>query len=178
MAEETSADIAYAHAKENLSSQRAALDNLRTRSAAVITAAAVIASFLGGQALADTKVVPSVSSPVADRSLQFWESFGFAGFVAVLAISVWIIKPKSEAWTFRLDAKWILRDADEKSRESRSDVAQLQKRDLAEYMEVYYEENQTRIDKLVMLLQVSVILLVLEAAGFMFDLTGFYDFTI
>ena len=110
MAEETSVDIAYAHAKENLSSQRAALDNLRTRSAAVITAASVIASFLGGQALADTKVVPGVSSPVADRSLQFWESFGFAGFVVVLALSVWIIKPKSEAWTFRLDAKWILQD--------------------------------------------------------------------
>ena len=66
----------------------------------------------------------------------------------------------------------------EKSRESGIDVAQLQKRNLAEYMEDYYADNQTRVDKLVMLLQVSVILLVLEAAGFMFDLTGFYDFTI
>lgn len=178
MAEDTSVDIAYVHAKENLSSQRAALDNLRTRSAAVITSASIIASFLGGQALADTKMVRGVSSPVADRSLQFWESFGFAGFVLALAISVWIIKPKAEAWTFRLDANWILQDGDKKQDESGTDVVQRQKRELAEHMEIYYTQNQKKIDKLVILLQVSVILLVVEAAGFMFDLTGFYDFTI
>lgn len=171
MAGETPVDIAYQHAKENLASQRAALDNLRARSAAVITAAAVIASFLGGQALADTKTVPGVASPVPDRSLQFWESFGFGGFVLVLALSAWIIRPKSEAWTFRLDANWILREAT-KDGDADTGVGHRQKRELTGYMETYYGENQAKLVKLFKLLQLSVVLLIVEAAGFMLDLTA------
>lgn len=171
MADETPVDIAYTHAKENLSGQRARLDNLRTRSAAVITAAAVLASFLGGQALADTKTLPGVASPVADRSLQLWEGVGFAAFLLVLALSAWIIKPKTSGWTFRLNARWLLADADKRADSYLSTATQQQKRELVGYMEDYYVANEKKMVKLFTLLQLSVVLLSVEAVGFMLDLT-------
>lgn len=158
---ETTIDIAYSHAKDNLAAQRARLDNLRARSTAVITAASVIASFLGGQALADTKTVRGLASPVADRSLQLWEAVGCAGFLLVLLLSAWIIRPKTKGWTFRLNAKKLLMDKD----------PQQQKRELAGYMEDYYVNNESKIERLFVALQISVVLLALEASGFMIDLT-------
>jgi hypothetical protein len=164
MADETHIDIAYTHAKENLAVQRARLDNLRVRSAAVITAASVIASFLGGQALADTRTLRGVAAPVADRSLQFWEGVGFGALLLALGISAWIISPKRKGWTFRLNAKKLLVDGENQE-------VQQQKRELAEYMEDYYVSNETKLERLFELLQFSVVLLAVEASGFMLDLT-------
>lgn len=171
MADETSIDVAYAHAAQNLTGQRARLDNVRMRAAAIITAASVIASFLGGQALADTKAVPGVSSPVSDRSLQVWEIVGFGAFLAALACSAWIIKPKSKGWAFTLSSTWILEDGDKTG--AVSDPAKLpeQRRRLTTFMQQYYDENDKKLDRLYRLLALSVAALAVEALGFMLDLT-------
>jgi hypothetical protein len=74
-----------------------------------------------------------------------------------------------------LDAKWLLADGDQKKRENPTAdldaISQLQKRELAEHMENYSTANQKKLDKLFAALQLSVVLLAVEAVGFMLDLT-------
>ena len=107
---DTPADLAYSHATANIATQRERLDDVRARATALITAAAVLASFLGGQALADSQRVRGVAAPLPDRSLQGWEALGFGAFLAVLLICAWIVapkfrrksKPNQKGWKFRL----------------------------------------------------------------------------
>lgn len=53
----------------------------------------MLAAFLGGQALADTKRVRG-TSPVPDRSIQPFEALGFVSFLAVLFFCALILVPK------------------------------------------------------------------------------------
>jgi hypothetical protein len=173
MAEETPVDIAYTDAKENLVRQLARLDNLRARAGTIITAASVLASFLGGQALADTKTLPGVVSPVDDRTVPVWEAVGFAAFLLVLGLSAWIIKPTTKKWKFRLDAKSLLTYAAEEA-EAGADlrrITQQQKREQAECLDDYYCANEKKLRRLQFLLLLSVVLLALQALGFTLDLT-------
>lgn len=158
-------EIAYDHAKTNLAGQRARLDNLRTRAAAIITSGSVVASFLGAQALADTK--PGANgSPVADRSLQFWEIVAVLAFIALLAACAWIISPKNQGWTFRLRADKLLTDYADKGKD-----ATTTQRDLAKHMENYYGTNEPKIERLFSLLQAAIAALAIEAMAFILDLT-------
>lgn len=155
----------------------------------MITAAAVLASFLGGQALADTKLLPNTTSPVADRSLQPWEAAAFAAFLVLLLLCAWIIRPKTKGWKFRLNSRKLLELGDKIDCEaqvrsgsglrgrwcsgavSSERVVQAQKRQLAEHMEDYFVQNEAKLDRLFLLLQASVVLLAVEAGGFLLDLT-------
>ncbi len=158
-------EIAYDHANTNLAGQRARLDNLRTRAAAIITAGSVVASFLGAQALADTK--PGANgSAVADRSLQLWEIVAVVAFIALLAACAWVISPKNQGWTFRLRADKLLADYADAGKDGPTT-----QRELATHMENYYGLNEPKIERLFALLQAAIAALGIEAVAFILDLT-------
>lgn len=190
MAGETPVDIAYTHAKESVAGQRARLDNLRTRATALVTAASVIASFLGGQALSDTKTANGQT--VADRSLQCWEAIAFVAFFMVLGLCAFMIAPKRDrparerknwhrparkekkGWLFRLNANSILKEAGA-IQTSRPDltpdaVAQIYKRQLAGNMEGHYKANEPSIKRRFRALIFGIIALGIEALAFVADL--------
>lgn len=167
MADETVTDIAYEHAKQNLAVQRVVLDNFRARAGTLITAAAVIASFLGGQALADTSLPRGATSPVPDRSLELWEGVAFAAFLALLALCASVLRPKAKGWTFRLNAKKVLALGGEADT---GEAVQAYKRQLVGHLEDYHEANEAALDRLSWRLRASVILLGVEAFAFLLDL--------
>lgn len=121
MASETPTDLAYEQACDTISTQRARLDNVRARATALITAASVVAAFLGGQSLADTRKIAETPAPVADRSVQPLEILGLACFVFVLFLATRIIVPKFRArpkthwwqlWRTERKQRWQLWRAD------------------------------------------------------------------
>jgi hypothetical protein len=178
MADVTSVDLAYDHAKDNLAAQRASLDNIRSRAATVITAASIVASFLGAQALADTMTVPGVAAPIDDRSVQLWEAIAFAAFLLLLGFTAWIISPK-ESWTFELDPAKILCQAKEIKLASLEAEGSIQEDEIARQLKpilvdsmAYNEKcNQKGITRRLTALRWSVGLLAVEAVAFMLDLT-------
>lgn len=193
---ETPADLAYSHATENIAVQRQRLDNVRTRATTLITAAAVLASFLGGQALADSKRVPGVAAPLPDRSLQFWEAVGFIAFLVVLFVCAWITSPKfrrkskpadadadergvdpnrkPKGWRFRLNAEKMLAEtrALKYANPGLDDAAlgQLYKRQLVGDLECHHKMNERTIERRMKWLWVAIVALALEAVGFGLDL--------
>lgn len=156
-------DLAYEHATANVASQRARVDNLRTRAAALITAASLVASFLGGQALADTRIPEGGASPVADRTLQLAELVAIMGFLGVFALAAWTISPRAN-WKFQLDGSVLLADW-------RDDGDQDMKAFLVGVLQKNYALNEKKLAPLTTLLQIAIALLAVEAIAFMLDLT-------
>jgi hypothetical protein len=159
-------DIAYEHATANLAGQRARLDNLRTRAGTVISAASVVAAFLGGQALDDTKIPKGGGEPIADHSLQLGEIVAFVSFLAIICLCAAIIRPVKRGWTFRLNADKVLRDYADAGK-----TPEETKRELASYMEGYYVRNEKQLSHLFLMVQGGLVLLALEALALMLDLT-------
>ncbi|HDH26353.1 MAG TPA: hypothetical protein ENH00_09195 [Actinobacteria bacterium] len=74
-------ELVYEMAVSNLARQEAKLDELRSRSGILLSAAAVAAAFLGGALLGEKS-----------RGLLFW--FGVALFVVALVLVLWVELPK------------------------------------------------------------------------------------
>lgn len=189
MAGDTAADLAYTHARESVAGQRARLDNLRTRATALITAASVIAAFLGAQALADTQ--EAGGKIVADRSLELWEAVAFGAFLGVLGLCAFIIAPRrkreartatslraareaKKGWTFRLNANAMLAEADNLAARrpelDADDIAQEYKRQLVGDMEGHYKDNEPSIERRFTALLIAISILGVEALAFLLDL--------
>lgn len=87
------ADLAFEISLRTLSQQEAVLDELRTRTGTLLTATAVVTSFLGAQALQD-----------GDRK---WLSIsGLAASVISILLSVYVLAPKPKL-NFALDGAAI-----------------------------------------------------------------------
>ena len=160
---DTVADLAYEASTRALSEQRAALDNLRSRAATLVSAAAIVTSFMGASALADQKLtrITGVPTLAADRSLQTAELVAILAFGGVLAVCLWILRPRAN-WIFVLSAKQIL------GRNLELDAV---KRELAEYCEEMWDGNARPIKWRMRAFQVGVVLLGVEAVAWLVDLT-------
>ncbi|HEX8052952.1 MAG TPA: hypothetical protein VF517_08160 [Thermoleophilaceae bacterium] len=155
--------IAYEAATRALSDQRASLDNLRSRAASLVAAAAIVTSFLGAAALADTRLTRATGTAqfVPDRSLQPAEAVALGAFLLVLFLCLLILRPRGK-WKFVLGAKWIL-ERDEKDEDALMKL-------LAEWSETYWKRNNKWIKRRMDMFQVGVLLLGVESVAWVVDL--------
>jgi hypothetical protein len=101
MADTTPLSIAFDFAKSGVDGARARLDNIRSRAATLISAAAIVTSFLGAQALIATK---SGTTAVAGPA----EGVAIAAFIGVGITCMYILWPRRRAWPFDMSAVVIV----------------------------------------------------------------------
>ena len=99
---ESPEEVAYDASVRSIERQYSALTNLRTRAGTLLAAAALVASFLGAEAIRSN--AGSVSGG--------WVALGIAALVAVLLLVLAILWPRG--FTFRVSATVILEDHAEK----------------------------------------------------------------
>lgn len=164
-----SAEIAYDQALRALTEQRERLKDLRTRASTLISAAAIATSFLGSEALRDTKT-GRAGTLVSDRTLQLAEIVAIVAFVVMLALCLFIVIPRFRrrgGWRFGIDASKIVGayvDTDKSLDYTRRDVALHFQNDVvsnAEPLELRY-----------LLFALAAGLLGVEVLAWLFDLTS------
>ncbi|MGW0749039.1 hypothetical protein [Streptomyces sp. NPDC002587] len=77
-------DLAYAAAADRLTEQRARLEGLRTRAAALLSVAALVATFTTGIGLFGTDASKG-------RALPYWCLYSLAGVLLLLGICTWCV---------------------------------------------------------------------------------------
>jgi hypothetical protein len=162
---ETPLGIAFEHAQKNVDGQRLALDNLRSRAATLLSAAALVTSFLGAEALKDQKVGAD-GTLVADRTLQSAEYAAIACFLVVVVACLFILMPKRKGWTFRLDpATLIVGYVD-----GGATLVQTQ-RALAGHLKNHFADNARKLETRYWAFQAGAAFLGAEVACWLIDLT-------
>ena len=165
----TPAEVAYDQALRNLTEQRDRLSNLRTRSATVISAAAIVTSFLGSEALKDTRVGHE-GQLRPDRSLESAECVAIGAFVAVVILCLVTLLPLFKAWLggwhFRLDAYDLVSDYVDDPQATLDEVH----RDLALHMESHYRANERKLGALFTLFAIAALMLGVEVVAWVLDL--------
>jgi hypothetical protein len=135
--------LAYETSADALREQERVLNDLRTRTGTLLTAASLVASFLGGRA-------------IDLQGLSALNVFGGLSFLATIAISVYLLAPTprlvftirgSEAFEYFVE-KGI--DLDEAHRT------------LSYWIDDYHKENKRRIDLLVLLFAAACLAFVPE----------------
>ncbi|HEV2891881.1 MAG TPA: hypothetical protein VGX28_16025 [Frankiaceae bacterium] len=149
--------LVYEESLRAVQDQQRSLDNLRSRAAQLLTAAAVVETFLVGLVLgAEGRPRPAT-----------W--VGAGAFVALALICVWIVLPR-KGWTFSNSAT-ILLDAyvDAEPAASLDEMY----RNLAIYNERHWDRNQDELlNKRLVGLQVAAALLVVCILSSVVDLRG------
>ena len=157
--------IAFEHAQKNVDGQRLALDNLRSRAATLLSAAALVTSFLGAEALKDEKAGAD-GSPVADRSLQTAEILAIGSFLGVVLASLFILMPKRKGWTFSLNTDTLLTGYVDKN----ATLAKMQ-RALTKHLRTHFKANASKLETRYWAFQLGGALLGVEVVCWMIDLT-------
>jgi hypothetical protein len=146
-------ELAYHEAVRALSHQEAVLDNFRTRAGILLSAAAIATPFLGGAAVGD-----------GDFSAWSWVAVGLFGGVAALTLV--ILWPWKD-WEFvagprRLIATYVETD----------DPLPLHRihRDLALHMEDSYDENEQRLEVLLLAFRGASLFLAAEVVAWVVDI--------
>jgi hypothetical protein len=160
-------DIAFTQSLRGPTEQRARLDNLRTRAATLISAAAIVTSFLGAEALKDTRTGAG-GQPEADRTLELWELLAIAAFVGVGVLCLVILAPKTKGWLFRISGRRLLEDYIDA--ENPPDLPLFQ-RQLIGHIEDAHDANEEKLRPLIVCFQIGAILLALEVLFWLMDLT-------
>jgi hypothetical protein len=145
--------LAFDEAVRALEEQGKVLDGLRTRSGILLSAAAIVTSFFGGQALAPDGL-----------SVWTWLAIGTFG---ALAVSLLVILWPRQDWAFEAVPRQIIGtyiEADEPL-----PLPQIH-RDLAIHMEDSYVENEHRLRPLFAAFRAASLLLVAEIAAWNIDL--------
>lgn len=164
---ESPVGIAFEQSMRGITEQRARLDNLRTRAATLISAAAIVTSFLGAEALKDTK--PGAGGQqVPDRTLELWEALAIAAFLGVGVVCLIILTPRTKGWLFRISGRVLLKDYIDV--EDPPDVPALQ-RELIAHIEDAHAENERKLRPLFVCFQAGTLLLALEVLFWLIDLT-------
>jgi hypothetical protein len=123
--------LVYAEALRGITQQQQVLDNLRGRSALLLSAGAVATSFLGAYAFPDRRGGLVVAAAVAAAVL----------FVAVLGLTLWTLRPRD--FKFRDEPQKLIREwVDSEQHYSLDDVH----RHLADWLGEHYDKNQKTID--------------------------------
>ncbi len=147
-------ETSYHLALRALEEQERLLSELRTRTGTLITAASLIASFVGAQSL-------------ARGGLDLWTGSGLLAFSASLALSVYVLLPK-EGLIFALDGP----EAYVALYEVRGDEPEIFRR-LTYWLQGFRAKNQTTIARLTRRFTFAGLALLLEiallAVGFAVD---------
>ncbi|MGH2383259.1 MAG: hypothetical protein ACRDG7_18850 [Candidatus Limnocylindria bacterium] len=139
----TPQELTYEIAAESIRNQRDRLTGLHTRAATLLAAAALVTSFLGAQALDDTRLIAESGQLVADQVLEFWELLAIAFFVAAAAGCIRLLLPWP-GWQFHLNPKKLVRDYVEG--DLPATLTEMQ-RELAIHLRNHYETNEDVLNK-------------------------------
>lgn len=154
MAGETVYGLVYDEAVRALDDQRSVLDNMRTRSGIVLSAAAITTSFFGGLALRDGD-----PGPLAWGAVAAFVVCGVAGLATLFPL---------ERWEFRASPASLIALIDRAS----PSLEAIQ-RDLSLHMERSWLANERRMQAtMVWPLRVATIALVAEVLAWVLDLAG------
>lgn len=146
--------LVYGEAVRALDDQRSVLDNMRTWSGIVLSAAAVTTSFFGGLALRD-----------GDPGPLAWTAVG--AFVLCGVAGLAIVFPHGK-WELRASPASLIADIEAGS----PTIAQIQ-RDLSLYMERSWLSNEKRMQWLMVWpLRIASLALVAEVLAWVLDLSG------
>jgi hypothetical protein len=151
-------ELAYDEARRALEGQERALAAFRGRAGVVLSAAAIVTSFLGGQALNEHGF-----------TILAW---GAIGAFAVLGVAALCVLWPDEQWEFEAIPNQILSTYIERTDDLEVPIYAIH-RDLALHMENSYITNETRrLRPLRWAFRISVIALVLEVAIWLADLAA------
>jgi hypothetical protein len=164
---DTTIGIAFEESVRGLIEQRARLDNLRTRAATLLSAAAIAASFLGAEALKDT-VLGSNGQAEPDRALELWELLAIASLIGVGVACLMILAPKRRGWTLRISGRSMLETYVEVPQPV--DLAVMQ-RDLVLHIEDAQDANDAKLRRLVYWFYAGAVLLGAQVIFWFIDLT-------
>lgn len=117
--------LAYEQSRRAIEQQAAVLNELRGRTASLLAAASVVASFLAAQA-------------VARAGFDALAGIATVAFLCVLGLSMSVLWPSREAWRFRLRATPLLEDFGSGSGRGLADMY----RHLATCIELHWDSNQ------------------------------------
>jgi hypothetical protein len=150
MDDDTPVRLAYEASVRAISDQAAVLESLRSRAGTMFAAAALVTSFLGGDALA---------KPEGGIDVVSLTGAAFGSFVLASLLTIVILWPLS--FWFSLSAAEILAIVD--SRVGTSPVSGSEAyRELALRLETNYDHNAPRIKALTWCFRVAIIFLVVE----------------
>jgi hypothetical protein len=148
---DTLEELAYALGLRTLAQQEQVLAELRARTGVLLTATAIVASFLGGRALAEE----------GDAWLTLT---GTAGALGSIVLGVYILVPKA-GFTFALHGAAVY----EHFRAQGTSMPDVQ-RTLAYWLQTAWDGNQSSIDRLIMLFRWACALLVFAIGLWSLDL--------
>jgi hypothetical protein len=154
---DTPEKIAYDEARHSMTEQIARINDLRTRSATLFSAAAVVTSFLGAEALSD-----------AGSGLGAAEVVAIAAFVGVGVACLYILWPRRDAWLFGFAPAKVVRNYVDGEKRKDPDVIH---RDLALHLGQHLQHNAGRLQRLFWAFQAGACLLGVEVIAWMIDLT-------
>jgi hypothetical protein len=161
---DTKEALAYEAAASAVRDQRDRLGDLRSRGGTLLAAAAIVTSFLGAEALRDTRTAAS-GEQVPQRALEMWEYVGIGCFIGLAVMTTLILLPW-RGWQTRLGAEKLV--ADYVDRED-VDVARMQ-RNLALHLDAHHRQNKGKLAALFWLFRIAAVLLGVEVVAWMIDL--------
>ncbi len=157
-------EIAYDAARDAIANQRDRLAGVRARAATLLAAAAVATSFLGAQALEDTKHEPGNPAPVTDKSLELSEGLAIAAFALTAALTVYILFPVR--MTTRLNGTQLVQRYVDPGKEPK-----YMQRDLALHLARHHKKNEPVLKRLMLIFRIAGALLALEIVAWLIDIT-------
>lgn len=145
-------ELAFREAVRAVGQQDEVLDNLRTRVGVLLSAAAIVTSFFGGQALHR-----------AERGAWTWVALALFALLALCAIAV--VWPRRE-WGFFVSPSELIGTYVEA--EEPLPVATIY-RDLALHLENSHDEQRKRIEQLMLVFRLAALGLVLEVVAWVVE---------
>ena len=140
--------LVYAESVRAIDSQERAVDELRARAGVVLAAASIGTSLFGGATFAD-----------GVQTAAQWAAIVL--FVMSTGLAVFVLLPRA-TWRFHTDVTSLLRDYVESERAA--SMAEMH-RSLAYFLDRAFEDNRSRLNRLYLLLTLSVIALIGEVVA-------------
>lgn len=125
------AALAYEQSCRAIEQQAAVLNELRSRTGGLLTAASLVASFLAAQA-------------IERAGFDALAVIATIAFLGVLGLCMSVLWPSREAWKFRMRATPLLEDFDSATGRTIADMH----RHLAVCMEAHWDHNQSQLKPL------------------------------
>jgi hypothetical protein len=146
-------EVVYDTARDSLARQEASLDELRSRTASLLAAQALVSSFLGSVAL-------------EDGGVHCYGAVAIISLVAGIALSLLVLAPWH--WVFRIGVNELLDEYVEHETKAK-DIAGLH-REAALQIEGFVDSNQVQLTRLYLLSWGVILAVGLQVVGWLLEL--------
>lgn len=145
--------LLFDEAVRNLSAQEASLDELRARAGVMLSAAGVVAAFLGSATLTVASALNTEATAAASGRATDWHVLVaiYVGIVVAIFLTFWSCRlfvgllPARKGWVFRVGTTDLLKHYIESPEPASLPVIH---RSLAWYFEASEKKNETELNKL------------------------------